>query len=182
MGDLNEVIVDSYPGAVICFDKVSDISKKTAKKLNIPILYINSKEQTKVMKDNLEKYYNSVYKKISKDKTIRDDIINETFNVYEKDNNIIHRAFKFAGSFSYLNDEDFPKEEVIEVFDKMKELVSEYLKRSNPTQKKIIQEIMHKEANSDYLRYGKYNEFIDFEELHKMVLDEKNEEIIIDNK
>lgn len=182
MGDLNEVIVDSYPGAVICFDKVSDISKKTAKKLNIPILYINSKEQTKVMKENLEKYYNSVYKKISKDKTIRDDIFNEIFNVYEKDNNIIHRAFKFAGSFSYLNDEDFPKEEVIEVFDKMKALVSESLKRSNPTQKKIIQEIMHKEANSDYLRYGKYNEFIDFEELQNMVTDEKKEEIKIDCK
>ena len=123
IGNDNELVIDSYPEAVMCFDKISNIAKKTAKKLNIPILYIDSEQQFKIIKEKTDKYYTDMYEKILKDSQISEENFDEAFNVFEQNNNIIHRAFKMAHGFGYLDDEDYPKEQIIEVFEAMTNLV-----------------------------------------------------------
>lgn len=169
VGDDNEIVIDCYPGAVMCFDHISNIARKTAEKLNAPILYIDTKQQFKIMEEKVNEYYSEIKDKILKTKQITDELFQDTFNIYELSKNIIHRAFKIANSFSYLDAEEYPNEQIIEIFDKMKDLVREGLKKCNSEQKQKIQKIMNKEANSLNLRYGRYNEFIDFIELNELV-------------
>lgn len=176
IGDDNEIVIDSYPGAVICFDKVSNIAEKTARKLGVPPLYIDSNEQLKIIKQRLESYYNNAQIELSQDSSISTETFEDTFNEYEKDNNIIHRAFKFANGFTYLDFDEYPDNDVIEVFDKMKKLVKIAYNKANPRQKGIIRNIMAKEADRNNIRYGKYGQYIDLEELVQMVSDRKEDE------
>ena len=180
IGDDNEIIIDSYPGAVMCFDSISNISKKTAKKLNIPILYIDSKQQFKIMEEKLNNYYLVIKGKLTETNQISNDFFQSAFNTYELNENIIHRAFKIANSFSYLDEGEYPKEQIIKIFDEMKNLVTEFLKKCDDKQKREIQKVMKKEANPFNLRYGRYDRFIDFGELNKLVsIEEGIEEDII---
>ena len=175
LGDVNEVIVDSYPGAVVCFDEISNIAKKTANKFNLPILYIDTKKQFEIMKQKLDEYYTEMREQISQNNQISDEMFENAFNIFEQNNNIIHRAFKIANSFTFLDEDEYPKEQIIEVFNNMSDLVYESLKRCNPEQRKMVQETMLKEANIGNLRYGRYYKFIDFEKLEDLVM-MKNEE------
>ena len=170
LGDVNEVIVDSYPGAVMCFDEISNIAKKTANKFNLPILYIDTKKQFEIMKQKLDEYYTEMREQISQNNQISDEMFENAFNVFEQNNNIIHRAFKIANSFTFLDEDEYPKEQIIEVFNNMSDLVYESLKRCNPEQRKMVQETMLKEANIGNLRYGRYYRFIDFEKLENLVM------------
>lgn len=169
LGENNEIIVDSNPGAIMCFDKVSDISKKTAKKLGIPILYIDTKEQFKFMEAKLEEYYITIQNEILENNTLTNETFEKVFNIFEQDNNIIHRAFKMASGFTFLDDDEYPKEKIIEIFDKMTILVTESLKRCNKNQREIVKIIMQKEANHNNLRYGHYDKFISFKKLRDLV-------------
>lgn len=169
IGDNNEIVIDSYPGAVMCFDSISNIARKTAKKLNVPILYIDSKQQFKIMEEKLKNYYIEIKDKLTQTEQISDDLFQEAFNIYELSKNIIHRAFKIANSFGYLDEEEYPKEEIIRIFDKMRDLVREGLKKCSDKQKQEIQKIMNKEASPLNLRYSRYNKFIDFMELNELV-------------
>ena len=169
LGDNNEIIVDSNPGAIMCFDKVSDISKKTAKKLGIPILYIDSKEQFKIIETKLEEYYTNIQNEILENNTLTNETFEKAFNIFEQDNNIIHRAFKMANGFTFLDDDEYPNKQIIEIFDKMTTLVTESLKRCNGNQREIVQTIMQKEEDRNNLRYGHYDKFISFKKLRDLV-------------
>lgn len=169
LGENNELIVDSYPGAVMCFDKVSNIAKKTAKKLNIPILYIDSKEQFKKMAANLNNYYENIQSEILKENQITNETFEKAFNIFEQNNNIIHRAFKMANGFAFLDKDEYPQEQIMKIFCQMEKIVGESLKRCNSNQKEVIRNIMLQEANSGNVRYGYYNSFINFEKLIDLV-------------
>lgn len=169
IGDDNEMVIDSYPGAVMCFDSISNIARKTAKKLNVPILYINSKQQFAIMEEQINNYYLEIKEKLTQTKQMTNDLYEDTFNIYELNNNIIHRAFKMANSFNYLDDEEYPKEQIIQIFDKMKNLVEDGFRKCTDRQKQEIQKIMNKEANPLNIRYGRYYKFIDFAELNELV-------------
>lgn len=176
IGDDNEIIINSYPGAVMCFDKISNISRKTAQRLSIPILYIDTNEQFKIMKRRLDDYYTEIREQIWQNNQISDEIFENTFNVFEQDNNIIHRAFKIASSFGFLDDDEYPKEQIIEVFNNMTSLVNESLKMCSPEQQKVVQEIMLKEADPNNLRYYHYDRFISFKKLRDLVSMKDEEE------
>ena len=169
IGDDNEIIIDSYPGAVMCFDRVSNIARKTAEKLQVPILYIDSQRQFQIMEKRLNQYYSDVKARMIQEKQMTEELFNDTFNSYDLNRNIIHRAFKIANSFGYLDEDEYPQEEIINIFEQMKQLVSKAQERSNDKQKQEIQSIMNKYANPSNLRYSRYNRFIDFEELNEMV-------------
>ena len=176
IGDNNELIVDSYPGAVMCFNTISDISKKTAKRLNIPILYINNEKQFEIIKQKVDRYYTDMKEKILEGSQITDETFEEAFNVFE--NNIIHAAFKLANGFNFLDSDEYPREQIIEMFDKMTDLVRETLKRCNSEQRQVIQTIMLKEADVNNLKQGDYDKFIDFEKMIKLVMRENESDII----
>ncbi|MEE0865465.1 MAG: HD domain-containing protein [Clostridia bacterium] len=176
VGDDNEIVIDSYPGAVMCFDHISDVSYKTSKRYNIPILYIDSKEQFRIMKQRLYKYYDEVQQNILENTEIGEDVFNKAFHLFEQNNNIIHRAFKMANSFTYLDDDEYPKEELIEIFDRMKLLVKESLNKCNKRQKQQIQDFMKKEADPANLRYKRYDNYIDFYELIGLVSNRESAE------
>lgn len=169
IGDDNEIIINAYPGAVMCFDKVSNIARKTAKKLHLPIIYIDTQKQLEIMKKRLEDYYIQIRQQMLQNDQMSDETFCQAFHMWEQDNNMIHRAFKIANSFTFLDDDEYPKEQIIEVFHHMTNLVEESLKRSNPTQQEQIKEIMFQEANSNNLRYGRYNQFINFKNLRDLV-------------
>ena len=151
-GNDNEVIIDSYPGAVMCFDKVSNIASRTAQRLNIPILYIDSKKQFEIIKSKIDEYYAEMQEKILQSPQMSKEIFEQGFNAFE--NNIIHSAFKVALGFSYLDKDEYPKEQIQELFEKMQHLVSESLSRCDDTQRKEIRTIMKTEANVYNVRYG----------------------------
>ena len=67
-GDDNEIIIDSNPGAVMCFDRVSNIARKTAEKLQVPILYIDSQRQFQIMEKRLNQYYSDVKARMIQEK------------------------------------------------------------------------------------------------------------------
>lgn len=113
-----------------------------------------------------------IHEKILQDGQISEETFDETFNVFEQNNNIIHRAFKMAHGFGYLDGEDYPKDQIIEIFDTMTNLVKESLKRCDQKQKEVIQNIMLNEANIYNARYGAYKYFIDFKGLINLVLKE----------
>ncbi|MCI9064040.1 MAG: hypothetical protein HFJ17_05515, partial [Clostridia bacterium] len=165
MGDDNEVVVDSYPGAIVCFDKVSDISKKVAKKRNIPIVYIDSKEQFKLMKKNLEEYYEELSTELQQNVDIPSEIFEKSFNMFDKNDNIIHRMFSLANSFTYLNEKDYPKDEIINGFENMKTMLRSFMKKANPKQLEIIKSSMAEEADWKLIRYGRFHKYIDYDEL-----------------
>ena len=169
LGEDNELVIDSYPEAVMCFDKISDIAKKTAKRLNIPILYINTKEQFRIIKSKTDKYNSQVYEQITQKEQISERTFQNTFNVFEQDNNIIHRAFKIANGFTFLDNDEYPQEEIAEIFNNMTSLVGETLKRCDENQREAIETIMKKEADLNLIRYGNYNDFIDLKELIALV-------------
>lgn len=175
-GEDNELIIDSYPGAVMCFDNISNITKKTAKRLNVPILYIDSKEQFKIMETKINDYYREIKEHISQNEQMSEETFQGMFNTLEQDNNVIHRAFKLANGFSFLNGKDYLQKQIIDIFNKMKILVDESLKRCNSTQREIIQSIMAQEADRGSLRYGRYDKFIDFGELNDLVLEKGSDE------
>jgi len=175
IGDNNEVIVNSYPGAIVCFDHISNIARKTAQKLNLPILYMDTKKQFEIMKSKLEDYYAQMREQISQNTQMSAEMFDNAFHVFEQNHNVIHRAFQLANSFTFLDEAAYPKEQIIKVFNQMASLVEESLKRCNPEQRKAIQEIMQKEATPDNLRYGQYNQFISFKGLRDLVAIQKEE-------
>ena len=182
IGDDNEIIINSYPGAVMCFDKISNIAKKTAKKLNLPILYIDTKKQFEIMKNRLYDYYAEIREQILENNHMSDEIFENAFNKFDQDNNIIHRAFKIANSFTFLDDDEYPKEQIIEVFNNMSSLVNESIKKCSLEQQKVIREIMLGEADNRNLRYGNYDTFIDFQKLINVVsIEDNTEELHKDN-
>lgn len=118
---------------------------------------------------------------LMKEKGIYQEFEN-TFNVFEQDNNIIHRAFKIANSFTFLDEDEYPKEQIVEVFNNMTSLVNESFKICNPEQQKVVQEIMLKEADHNNLRYGHYDKFISFKKLRNLVsMKDKEEELSRDS-
>lgn len=177
MGNDNEIIVDSLPGAVICFDNVSNIAKKTAKKHNIPLLYIDTIEQFKIMQSKIYSYYDELKENISNVKVVSDEMFERAFNDIAKENNIVHRAFKMVHGFCYLDDDKFPKKEVVEIVERMKDLTREYIAKCDDTQKEKIQEIIDEEADINLLRYS-YNvsKFIDMDEFDDFVKKSQKQE------
>lgn len=128
IGDNNEVIVNSYPGAIVCFDHISNIARKTAQKLNLPILYMDTKKQFEIMKSKLEDYYAQMREQISQNTQMSAEMFDNAFHVFEQNHNVIHRAFQLANSFTFLDEAAYPKEQIIKVFNQMASLVEESLK------------------------------------------------------
>lgn len=175
-GNDNEVIMDAYPGAVMCFDEVSNVARRTAKRLNIPILYIDSKRQFEIMKSKIDEYYVEMQDIISQAPQMSEETFERAFNEFE--NNIIHSAFKMAIGFSFLDKDEYPKEQVQELLNKMKSLVSESLSHCNDTQREEIRTIMKKEANVYNVRYGNYLlDYIDFKGLHNLVKEQEESDV-----
>ncbi len=173
IGEDNELVIDSYPGAVLCFDTISNISTKTAKKLNIPILYIDTKEQFKIMQKKLNEYYKQAYKQILDESQMSKQTFERIFHSYDLDNNIIHRAFKLASSLGYLDTDEYPRDEIAQVFSKMAIIVTESIKRCNDEQKREIRKIMMLEANQENHNYLNFEELsINLKDLKKLVLEE----------
>lgn len=170
MGNDNEVVVDSYPGAVICFDKVSNVSKNTAKKHNIPLLYINTREQFQIMKSKIDEYYDRLREDLSKMTSVNDEMFNQAFDDIAKENNIVHRALKMVNGFSYLDESQLPREEILEIVTKMKALTRDFINKCDSEQKAKIKEIIEEETDIRLARYcNRYEMFIDFEEFSELI-------------
>ena len=128
------------------------------------------------METKINDYYREIKEHISQNEQMSEETFQGMFNTLEQDNNVIHRAFKLANGFSFLNGNDYPQKQIIDIFNKMKILVDESLKRCNLTQREIIQSIMAQEADRGSLRYGRYDKFIDFGELNDLVLEKGSDE------
>ena len=183
MGNDNEIVVDSYPGAVVCFDKVSDVAKRTAKKHSVPLLYINTKEQFKIMQSKVYEYYDRLRDNLSKVDSVNDEMFEEAFNDIAKENNIVHRALKMVNGFAYLDEKEFPKEETIEIVDKMKDLLKQYISKSNDTQKDKIQNILDEETDKHTSRYNRrFENFICVEQFEDFVAKAQEEQCNVERQ
>lgn len=173
----NEVIVDAFPQAILCMDKIPNRAKHLSKKHNIPILYIDLDKQFEIIKANIEEYYKQAQEQFNNSSSNTQALMENFLNPYDGNKNVIRRAFQLGKGFSFMNEEYRFSEQTTEIFEKLSCLLNDIFSKSDSINQQLIRNMIKRELFVENINYCSFLKFVDVSELLKSTKNCNNPDI-----